>query len=114
MFGGHKGSKVGDEESSPFRESNQISPTMCLVVDEQRGLVWTGHKDGKIRSWNTEQGGSNDGGEGAEASASFKEGLSWHAHRCPVLSLVITSNGKMIFLCCQMLICSCKDSTTFL
>ncbi|XP_020245468.1 type I inositol polyphosphate 5-phosphatase 12-like [Asparagus officinalis] len=94
VFGGHKGRKGGDEESAPFRESGRTSPTMSLVLDERRGLVWTGHKDGKIRSWKMNQ----DGGVGAEeeeGGSSFREGLSWHAHRSAVLSLILTSNGEL-------------------
>lgn len=97
MFGGHKGRKSGDEESAPFRESSRTSPTMCLVLDERRGLVWTGHKDGKIRSWKMNQDGGG-GAEGEEGRSSFKDGLSWHAHRSAVLSLILTSNGKLTII----------------
>ncbi|XP_039121726.1 LOW QUALITY PROTEIN: type II inositol polyphosphate 5-phosphatase 15-like [Dioscorea cayenensis subsp. rotundata] len=81
----------GDEESAPFRESCETPPTLCLVSDAASGLVWTGHKDGKIRSWRIEEkipGGAKD-------FCPFREGLSWQAHRGPVLSIVITSYGDL-------------------
>ncbi|CAA6654072.1 unnamed protein product [Spirodela intermedia] len=75
----------GDEESAPFRISHQTSPTLCMVVDAATHLVWTGHKDGKIRSSGSSQ-----------HIRSFKEGLAWQAHRSPVLSMIITSYGGVI------------------
>lgn len=105
MFGGHTGRRVGDEESAPFRESSRISATTCLVVDERRGLIWTGHKDGRIRSWRVEQNsGRGDGGNEAAAASNFKDGLSWHAHRWAVLSLVVTSNGTLLSVLLPILI----------
>ncbi|KAG1363409.1 Type I inositol polyphosphate 5-phosphatase 12 [Cocos nucifera] len=89
----------GDEESAPFWESCHTSPTMCLAVDAATGLIWSGHKDGKIRSWKMEQPtvqssvSEEDGGGNADP---FREGLSWQAHsRSPVLSMVITSYGEI-------------------
>uniref|UniRef100_A0A2N9EHA8 Inositol polyphosphate-related phosphatase domain-containing protein n=1 Tax=Fagus sylvatica TaxID=28930 RepID=A0A2N9EHA8_FAGSY len=73
----------GDQDTSPFMESSVTSPTMCLVGDSGTGVVWSGHKDGKIRCWNK------------DCTNSFKEGLSWVAHRGPVLSMLITSYGDL-------------------
>jgi hypothetical protein len=75
----------GDQDTSPFRESSVTSPTMCLVGDSGTGVVWSGHKDGKIRCWNK------------DCTNSFKDGLSWVAHRGPVLSMLITSYGNSFF-----------------
>ena len=51
------GGKVerGDEDTAPFRESVTTSPTLCLVADESNKVLWSGHKDGKIRAWNMDQ-----------------------------------------------------------
>ncbi|CAL9202978.1 type II inositol polyphosphate 5-phosphatase 15-like [Musa acuminata AAA Group] len=96
--------KRGDEESSPFRDSCRTSPTLCLAVDAANGLIWSGHKDGKIRSWKMDQSTTvnaapDDGACAIGACASappFREGLSWQAHqRSPVLSMVITSYGEI-------------------
>lgn len=77
----------GDEDAAPFYESAHTSPTLCLVVDQKNRLVWTGHKDGKIRSWKMDQTLSDD-------SPAFKDRLSWTAHKGPVLCLVMSSYGK--------------------
>ncbi|XP_038892550.1 type I inositol polyphosphate 5-phosphatase 12 isoform X2 [Benincasa hispida] len=76
----------GDEDAAPFYESTNTSPTMCLIVDNGNRLVWSGHKDGKIRSWKMDQ--SLD-------DMPFKEGLSWQAHRGPVLAMTITAYGDL-------------------
>ncbi|KAL6971854.1 phosphoinositide 5-phosphatase [Sarracenia purpurea var. burkii] len=76
----------GDEDAAPFHESGNTSPTMCLIVDSANKLVWSGHKDGKIRSWKMDQ---------PLDDSHFKDGLSWQAHRGPILSMVITSHGDL-------------------
>ncbi|KAI3866107.1 hypothetical protein MKW92_009417 [Papaver armeniacum] len=78
--------KKGDEDSAPFYQSAQTSPVLCLIVDSGNKLIWSGHKDGKIRSWKMDP--PLDG-------TPFKEGLSWNAHRGPVLSLIMTSFGDI-------------------
>ncbi|KAK7264836.1 hypothetical protein RJT34_32448 [Clitoria ternatea] len=81
------GGKVrrGDEDASPFYESADTSPTLCLAVDKGNRLVWSGHKDGKIRSWKMDQ----------PFTTPFKEGLSWQAHRGPVHAIVISCYGDL-------------------
>ncbi|KAF5728757.1 Endonuclease/exonuclease/phosphatase family protein isoform 7 [Tripterygium wilfordii] len=83
------GGKVrrGDEDAAPFHESGNMSPTMCLMVDWGNRLVWSGHKDGKIRSWKMDQSLKDD--------ALIKEGLSWQGHKGPVLSMVMSSYGDL-------------------
>lgn len=76
--------RSGDEESAPFRESLLTSPAICLVADEGNRLVWSGHKDGKIRCWQMDSQNSD-----------FNHKLSWQAHRGPVLSITITSYGDL-------------------
>lgn len=95
--------KRGDEESAPFWESARTPPTLCLAVDAANGLIWSGHKDGKIRSWKMDQGVTlpplanqfSVDWNGHGANEAFKEGLSWQAHRAPILSLIITSYGDI-------------------
>ncbi|KAH6809309.1 Endonuclease/exonuclease/phosphatase family protein [Perilla frutescens var. frutescens] len=77
----------GDDETAPFHESASTSQTLCLLVDEGSKLVWSGHKDGKIRSWKMEQ-------QFTDGSA-FKEGFSWQAHRNPVLSMTVSFYGDI-------------------
>ncbi|KAL8479188.1 hypothetical protein ACS0TY_026163 [Phlomoides rotata] len=56
----------GDEEAAPFYESISTSPTLCMMVDNGSKLVWSGHKDGKIRSWKMDQQDANGFKEGSE------------------------------------------------
>ncbi|KAG2320239.1 hypothetical protein Bca52824_013452 [Brassica carinata] len=79
----------GDEDTAPFCESVATSPTMCLVADQSNKLLWSGHKDGKIRAWKMDCEASDDDSE------PFKERISWLAHRGPVNSIVISSYGDM-------------------
>ncbi|KAK1390890.1 type I inositol polyphosphate 5-phosphatase 12-like [Heracleum sosnowskyi] len=76
----------GDEEAAPFHESVSTSPTVCLAIDCGSKLVWSGHKDGKIRSWNMDEELNDD---------PFSDGLSWQAYRGSVLALVISSYGDI-------------------
>ncbi|KAJ6377638.1 hypothetical protein OIU78_027966 [Salix suchowensis] len=78
----------GDEDAAPFYESANTSPTLCLIADSANRLVWSGHKDGKIRSWKMDQ-------HSDDANSHFKEGLSWQAHKGPVLSIVVSSYGDL-------------------
>lgn len=82
---GRRGQR-GDEDAAPFHESASTPPTICLVVDIGSKLVWSGHKDGKIRSWKMDVNLSDEDG--------FRECFSWQAHRGPVLSMKISSYGK--------------------
>ncbi|KAL9237545.1 hypothetical protein vseg_012079 [Gypsophila vaccaria] len=105
--GGGLGGRVrrGDEEAAPFVESANSSPTYCMVVDHGNRLVWSGHKDGKIRSWKMDPnsgnhsnggGGGGGGGGGDDGAATpFREGLSWVAHKGPVLSLAMSCYGDI-------------------
>ncbi|KAK9672157.1 hypothetical protein RND81_12G080600 [Saponaria officinalis] len=88
-FGGQVGR--GDEDAAPFHESANSSPTYCMVVDKGNRVVWTGHKDGKIRSWKMDHGNNSN----SDDTTPLREGLSWVAHRGPVLSLIISSHGDL-------------------
>ncbi|XP_074281301.1 type I inositol polyphosphate 5-phosphatase 12-like isoform X2 [Silene latifolia] len=79
----------GDEDTAPFYESANTSPTCCLVVDHGNRLVWTGHKDGRIRCWKMDQCTDEDN------TAAFRDCLAWVAHKGPVLSLAISCYGDI-------------------
>lgn len=85
--------KGEEEDTLPFSESVKTSPALCLVADEGTRVMWSGHRDGKIRCWRMQQA-VDFGGSEFGCGTSFKEGLSWQAHRGPVLSLVISSYGN--------------------
>lgn len=78
----------GDEDAAPFHESAATPPVMSLLIDDGNRLVWSGHKDGKIRSWRMDTPLS-------PSPSPFKEGLSWQAHRSPVLAIAMTSHGAL-------------------
>ncbi|KAK3123911.1 hypothetical protein QOZ80_8AG0637880 [Eleusine coracana subsp. coracana] len=76
----------GDEETAPFRESAPAPPALCVAVDAANRMVWTGHRDGRIRAWRMDQGDA----------PLFTEAVSWQAFaRTPVLSIVVTSYGEI-------------------
>lgn len=77
--------RSGDEEAASFHESDHTSATLCLVADAGNRVVWSGHRDGKIRLWKMDR---------HSVDSPFREGLSWLAHRAPVLSMVMSSYGK--------------------
>ncbi|KAL8160473.1 hypothetical protein V2J09_002010 [Rumex salicifolius] len=79
----------GDEDAAPFYESGNTSPTMCLLVDEAYKLVWSGHKDGKIRAWRMEQSFA------PHDFSPFKDVMTWQAHKGPVLSMAFSSYGDI-------------------
>ncbi|XP_054801924.1 type II inositol polyphosphate 5-phosphatase 15-like isoform X2 [Prosopis cineraria] len=83
--------RSGDENTAPFSESVGTSPALCLGLDEGNRLVWSGHKDGKIRCWHMDQ----DLNENWSRRTGFQESLSWQGHRGPVLSITITSYGDL-------------------
>ncbi|GJM85014.1 hypothetical protein PR202_ga00741 [Eleusine coracana subsp. coracana] len=72
----------GDEAAAPFRESRRTAPALCLATDPARGVVWSGHADGRVMGWNAVPG--PDAGDC----------LAWEAHRGPVFSLVVSPYGK--------------------
>lgn len=76
----------GDEDTAPFAESISTSPTMCLFPDAANRLVWSGHRDGKVRAWAMTVSNDTDG---------FEAALTWQAHRASVLSMVVTSYGEL-------------------
>ncbi|KAG6505668.1 hypothetical protein ZIOFF_038033 [Zingiber officinale] len=75
--------RKGDEKSMPFNESCRASPTLCLAVDAANGLIWSGHKDGKIRSWNMELPITADATSDDRGSSSSSIGSSSGHGGCP-------------------------------
>ncbi|KAM2021006.1 hypothetical protein ACFX16_043078 [Malus domestica] len=77
----------GDEEAVPYRESVCTSTVICLVGDEGNKVGWSEHRDGMIRCWKMDSAPT--------PTNPFKDGLSWQAHRGPVLSIVISRYGDL-------------------
>jgi len=76
----------GDEASAPFKESRRTPPTLCLAADPGRGVVWSGHADGRIMGWT------------ADPALEEGECLSWEAHRGPVFALAVSPYGRSPYL----------------
>lgn len=77
----------GNDETAPFRDSVAVgSAVVCMVEDEASRVVWSGHRDGRIRCWKMDF-----------SLDRFREVLSWVAHNGPVLSMVGTSYGQSLF-----------------
>nr|CAB3446586.1 unnamed protein product [Digitaria exilis] len=72
----------GDEAAAPFRES-RTQAALCLTADPGRGVVWSGHTDGRIMGWRADPG--------PEA----EECLAWEAHRGPVFALAVSPYGDL-------------------
>ncbi|KAK3441286.1 hypothetical protein EUGRSUZ_B01444 [Eucalyptus grandis] len=85
-----------EPDTVPYRESvDLMSPTLCLVADEASQLVWSGHRDGRVKCWSMSFGSSSSSVAASSGKTRFRETLSWLAHRGPVLSLVISSHGDL-------------------
>ncbi|OWM86169.1 type II inositol polyphosphate 5-phosphatase 15 isoform X2 [Punica granatum] len=81
-------------DTAPFRESVAgISPTLCMASDEANHLVWSGHRDGRIRCWKMPPSGGSCGW--ASSKTRFGEALCWQGHRGPILSIAISSFGDL-------------------
>ncbi|KAL1223087.1 Type II inositol polyphosphate 5-phosphatase 15 [Cardamine amara subsp. amara] len=84
LYGSGRGLEV--EDTAPYKETlrNEIgSSVVCMIGDEGSRVVWSGHRDGRIRCWKLK------GDHGIE------EALSWQAHRGPVLSIAISAYGDI-------------------
>ncbi|CAI9090780.1 OLC1v1025619C3 [Oldenlandia corymbosa var. corymbosa] len=76
-----------EEDTVPYVESVRTAGTLCVVGDDGNRVVWSGHKDGKIRCWKMD--------ETNKCGKCFSEVISWQAHRGPVLSMVMTAHGDL-------------------
>ncbi|KAG7650666.1 Type II inositol polyphosphate 5-phosphatase 15 [Arabidopsis thaliana] len=85
LYGSGRGLEV--EDTAPYKESlgNEFgsAAVVCMIGDEGSRVVWSGHRDGRIRCWRLR------GDHGIE------EALSWQAHRGPVLSIAISAYGDI-------------------
>lgn len=89
LYGSGRGLEV--EDTAPYKESlgNEIgsSAVVCMIGDEGSRVVWSGHRDGRIKCWRL------------RVDHGIEEALSWQAHRGPVLSIAISAYGECCFYC---------------
>lgn len=60
------------------------------MVDSGSWLIWSRHKDGKIRSWKMDKSNFDE--------SPFKEGVSCQAHRASLLSMVIYGQDRRVVI----------------
>ncbi|XP_024524008.1 type II inositol polyphosphate 5-phosphatase 15 [Selaginella moellendorffii] len=84
---GGDGNPPDDIDAAAFTYMGVEGMTLCLVADAANKLVWSGHRDGKVRAWSTE--------ELVRSKRRTEPSLCWIAHRSPVLSMVITTYGEL-------------------
>uniref|UniRef100_A0A7I4BC76 Inositol polyphosphate-related phosphatase domain-containing protein n=1 Tax=Physcomitrium patens TaxID=3218 RepID=A0A7I4BC76_PHYPA len=88
--GGSEGSNnsPGDEDAAAYIPLVVNSgATMCLAMDNANQIIWSGHRDGRLRAWplNIRDGGS----QGRDQI------LEWDGHQAPVTAITITSYGEL-------------------
>uniref|UniRef100_A0A1J3CCH6 Type II inositol 1,4,5-trisphosphate 5-phosphatase FRA3 n=1 Tax=Noccaea caerulescens TaxID=107243 RepID=A0A1J3CCH6_NOCCA len=84
LYGSGRGLEV--EDTAPYKETSEIeigSSVVCMIGDEGSKVVWSGHRDGRIRCWKV------------RANHGVEEALSWQAHRGPVFSIAISAYGDI-------------------
>ncbi|KAL3838499.1 hypothetical protein ACJIZ3_023090 [Penstemon smallii] len=86
---------VEEEGEVRYRESDEVAgATLCVVGDGGNGVVWSGHKDGRIRCWKM-MDFFGDNARGKMNDEGFHEMFSWQAHRGPVMSMVVSAYGDI-------------------
>lgn len=86
-----KANMNGDEDAAAysFLPLHESAPT-CLFTDTANHIMWSGHKDGRVRAWSLSfKHGSESVGNGNAPI------LTWQAHQTPVLAIVVTSYGEL-------------------
>lgn len=81
---------LGEEDAAAFTVLPvHGSSTSCLVVDTANNIVWSGHRDGMVRSWSTNFNSSTDK-TGMKTSM-----FMWEAHPGPVAAIVLSTYGEL-------------------
>lgn len=84
------GNLAGDEDAAPYTVlAVNMAPTLCLAMDVANQIVWSGHRDGKVRAWPLQIHSGT-----AQQRNSVAPVLVWDAHQAPVTALTITSYGE--------------------
>ncbi|KAH7387262.1 hypothetical protein KP509_16G012900 [Ceratopteris richardii] len=79
-----KGNICGDEDAAGYHKVSHGFSTTCLFADTGNGIMWSGHKDGKVRAWPIS----------LEQDKSMPI-LTWQAHQTPIFAIVISSYGEL-------------------
>lgn len=79
---------LGDEDAAGYTVLTS-GPTLCLAVDTGNQVVWTGHRDGKVRAWPL-----NIRGGDSQKRDPIEHVLVWDGHQAPVTAITITTYGE--------------------
>ncbi|KAI5066836.1 hypothetical protein GOP47_0017364 [Adiantum capillus-veneris] len=80
----------GDEDAAAYSQLKHGFSTTCLFADSANHLIWSGHKDGKMRAWSIVL--EHDGENAANRNTAI---FTWQAHQAPVLAIVVSSYGEL-------------------
>ncbi|MCO5564876.1 hypothetical protein L7F22_018544 [Adiantum nelumboides] len=80
----------GDEDAAAYKQLKHGFSTTCLFADNTNHLMWSGHKDGKVRAWPIYP--DHDGENAANRSDAI---VTWQAHQASVLAIVVSSYGEL-------------------
>ncbi|MCO5564680.1 hypothetical protein L7F22_018347 [Adiantum nelumboides] len=80
----------GDEDAAAYKQLKHGFSTTCLFADNTNHLMWSGHKDGKVRAWPIYP--DHDGENAANRSEAI---FTWQAHQASVLAIVVSSYGEL-------------------
>lgn len=81
---------LGDEDAASYTVLPS-GPTLCLAMDTGNQVVWTGHRDGKMRAWPH----NVRGGDPLKRDP-VDQILVWDAHQAPVTAITITPSGEFL------------------
>lgn len=85
-----KSNMKGDEDAAAYSRSVHELAPLCLVADTTNHLMWSGHKDGRVRAWHlTFEHASENASDGNTAV------FTWQAHQTAVLAMIVTSYGEL-------------------
>ncbi|KAL2634417.1 hypothetical protein R1flu_005896 [Riccia fluitans] len=90
---GSAGTRIGDEDAATYEFLRLPgSTTTSMIADAANMVVWTGHRDGKIRLWSARPSAELDLSAKRELRS---PSLVFQAHRRAVTALIITSYGEL-------------------
>jgi hypothetical protein len=80
---------TGDEDAAAYHVLPvHGEPISCLAMDVANHIVWSGHRDGKVRGWPMQVGTE-------KPMTTTVPILMWEAHQSPVTAIAVSSYGRM-------------------
>jgi len=81
----------GDEDAAGYHLlTTEESPTLSLVLDTATQIVWSGHKDGKLRAWPAQVDHTD-----LQTQKMEEPILTWQGHRSGITAIVVTPYGEV-------------------